>query len=607
LTGTFTSNATDRELELAGSTVGNIFSGALVNGSNTALLTKTGGGTWTVSGGSNTFTGRTKVIGGTLKLTNNLAIQNSVFDTSGAGALDTEGVTTPTFGGLTLGGNLVLHSNVTSLTLKVAGTQTYSGSLSGGTALALSKSGAGTQVLSNSNNYSGATSVSEGILNIAHNSALGSNSAVAITSTITAGGVLELANGITVTGKNITISGFGTGVRGSLRAATGAAAEWAGQVVIGGSSSPTDTRVGAMGNGTLTISGAIVNGTLNTFIVSAENAASATPGKVIVSGTSNTYSGQTQIFRGILAIGANNALPTGTVLNVHSASGISDTAQFDLNGYNQQVAGLLRGNNSGPAIVTNTGGTTKTLTINNTDVYTFDSAITGNLALVKDGAAKQTLSGTNTYNGATTINEGTLALGAAGSIDSTSGVALGGGTFDVSAKTGGYTVNNLTGSGNVVGGLTVSTELSIGNSPGQINFGGNLTLGTTLVAADFNYEFTGGDTAADLGIVSGDLTLDSKVFLNLFQLGNYTPGDTFTLFAYEGSLIGTFIGLADGDTIMDDQLNSWKIEYAATSAGQNYSGLVGQTYVNITAIPEPNVAALLGALGTLILLRRRRA
>jgi hypothetical protein len=29
--------------------------------------------------------------------------------------------------------------------------------------------------------------------------------------------------------------------------------------------------------------------------------------------------------------------------------------------------------------------------------------------------------------------------------------------------------------------------------------------------------------------------------------------------------------------------------------------------VNITAIPEPNVAALLGALGTLILLRRRRS
>jgi autotransporter-associated beta strand protein len=223
-----------------------------------------------------------------------------------------------------------------------------------------------------------------------------------------------------------------------------------------------------------------------------------------------------------------------------------------------------------------------------------------------------TLSAANTYTGATTINGGTLALDASGSIDNTSGVALGSGTFDVSAK-GGYVVSNLTGTGSVVGGLTVSTTLAIGNSPGQISFDGNLTLGKDSLGGDtpmsFNYDLSGGDTgasAADLGIVSGDLTLASAVFLDLFQLGTYTLGDTFTLFAYEGTLSGTFNGLADGATF-NDAGGDWRIDYAVATPGQNYSGQIGQTYVNITAIPEPNVAALLGALGTLILLRRRRS
>jgi hypothetical protein len=172
---------------------------------------------------------------------------------------------------------------------------------------------------------------------------------------------------------------------------------------------------------------------------------------------------------------------------------------------------------------------------------------------------------------------------------------------------GGYTVNNLTGSGSIVGAITVSTTLAIGNSPGEISFGGDLALGTST-PADFNYEFTGGGVAADIGIVSGNLSLDSKVFLNLFQLGSYNLGDTFTLFAYDGSLSGTFIGLAEGETTTDNLGGIWRINYGESTAGDNYFGSpVSGGFVNITAVPEPNVAALLGALGTLILLRRRRA
>ncbi len=603
LSGTVTAN-TNRDFELAGSSVGNIFSGILQNnGGNIASLVKSGSGTWTVSGGLNTFTGNTKVTEGTLKLTNNLAIQNSVFDTSGTGALDTEGVTTPTFGGLTAGSNLGLHSNVTSLTLNVAGTPTYSGNLSGGTAMQVTKTGTGTQTLSGNNGYTGLTTVSNGILNIQSPTALGTTAAGTVVNGTNTGtstnARLELQGGITVTGEALTINGVGN-FTGALNSKSGSN-EWAGNVTIGS----VGTRIGAQNGATLTVSGTIDSGAVSTGLVVRNEGTTAT---VILSGA-NTYLGDTALLFGKLQLdGGDNRLPVATKMILGNAANVTE---FDLNGRNQEIAGLsLAGGVTATTVsVNNSSGTSSTLTINTAAASpsSYAGILKGNLGLTKEGADTLTLGGANTYDGVTTINEGTLALGAAGSIDNTSGVALGGGTFDVSAKSGGYTVNNLTGTGSVVGGLTVSTLLSIGNSPGEMTFGGDLTLGNATIV-NFNYEFTGGDTAADLGIVSGDLTLDSAVFLNLFQLGSYTLGDTFTLFAYDKALTGTFFGLAEGDTTTDNLGGLWRINYAETSGGDNFTGsTAGLNFVNITAIPEPNVAALLGALGTLILLRRRRA
>lgn len=48
------------------------------------------------------------------------------------------------------------------------------------------------------------------------------------------------------------------------------------------------------------------------------------------------------------------------------------------------------------------------------------------------------------------------------------------------------------------------------------------------------------------------------------------------------------------------------MNYNDTTAGLNGGVSASSTYVTITAIPEPNVAALLGGLGAILLLRRRR-
>jgi hypothetical protein len=130
---------------------------------------------------------------------------------------------------------------------------------------------------------------------------------------------------------------------------------------------------------------------------------------------------------------------------------------------------------------------------------------------------------------------------------------------------------------------------------------GSLTLGGS---STFTYELTGGGNTADLANVAGTLDIVNGAVLNLIQLGTYTANDKFTLFAYQtGNLTGTFVGLDDGAEFTDAG-GLWKINYFDGSPGLN--GGTGTSFVTVIAIPEPS-AALLGGLGALLLLRRRRA
>jgi hypothetical protein len=87
------------------------------------------------------------------------------------------------------------------------------------------------------------------------------------------------------------------------------------------------------------------------------------------------------------------------------------------------------------------------------------------------------------------------------------------------------------------------------------------------------------------------------------ELGTYTVGNKFTLFGYTTGITGTFDGLADGAEFNDDLANKWQIDYNDTTAGLN--GGIGTSFVTITSVPEPG-AAILGSLGVIFLLRRRR-
>lgn len=461
-------------------------------------LTKVGSSTLTL-GGVNTYTGPTAVDAGTLKLTNASAIANSVFS-GGAGSLVFDNsVATHTFNcsGLSGSGDLVLTdnaSNAVTLSINnVSGSTTYSGTLGGTGGITMNGSTNSSLTLSGNNTYSGATSLLKGSLIAASNTALGST-AGAITMTANNGEV-RLADGVTVTDKTVTVAGYGPQGYGGLATTAGASATWAGTVRLSG----TTARVGTQG-GTLTISGPIVDDTSNNNLV--VNAGGTppdyVPGTVLISGTSNTYTGATNMLRGILKIGANNALPTGTTLDVHQAVANSETT-FDLNGYNQTVAALKRTLANGKTMVTNSSATIGTLTVgSDTTASDYSGTIAGNLALTKVGSTATILSGVNTYSDGTTVQAGTLTIsgnnapqtvktsvtggtlriGAEVSLGAAPGSAvadqliLDGGTLDLSAGISGVTTTSLgsgytavpkaslTGGAGNIGAVAVSAAVS---------------------------------------------------------------------------------------------------------------------------------------------------
>ncbi|HEY4414765.1 MAG TPA: LamG-like jellyroll fold domain-containing protein, partial [Verrucomicrobiae bacterium] len=111
----------------------------------------------------------------------------------------------------------------------------------------------------------------------------------------------------------------------------------------------------------------------------------------------------------VSALMGSSSGPTSiaSALPVTTSVSLAAGAKLDLNGSTPTIAGLT---GSGTVDTTLAAGT-PALVVNATSDITFDGLITnttGTLSLIKQGNAKLTLTGTNVYNGATTVNAGTL-------------------------------------------------------------------------------------------------------------------------------------------------------------------------------------------------------
>jgi len=525
----------------------------------------TPGGTWT-NGNDAIFSGTsgTITLSGSI-LANNLTFNSNGWTLSGGGTL-----------GLAAGSIVDVASGAVA---------TINAAINAG---GITKNGVGVLYLGTLNSFGGNVLVNNGVLRITNAGALGD---VVGNTTVMSGARLELSGGITVSGETLTINGPGNN-NGALQSITGSNT-WAGNVIIGTNVS----RIGASGvSAVLTISG-VIDDVANTFSLAIRSSDST--GQTILTGA-NTYGGTTDVVVGILKIGgADNRLPTGTTLQLGNAGAIQ-AATFDLNGFNQTIAGLVSlGAQVGPtyhSTVTNTSVTGSTLTVNGATGSTFAGLVSGNLGLSKMGAGTLTLSGNNTYTGATSVSAGVLVLSGNNSLSGN--VTIGGSTVTLSGSntfSGQIQVNNL-------GILQLNNALALGltDVATVVNSGGRVDVSATISGQTIYITGNGGaDSSGALRSVasgSGEWAGNVVVASTGARIGGGVSGTlTVSGVISGGGTAGVVFSRAQGSTTILNAVNTYTgptTMYAAGAAGSRL--VIGVD----NAIPVSSILNTLGALAT---------
>ena len=162
-----------------------------------------------------------------------------------------------------------------------------------------------------------------------------------------------------------------------------------------------------------------------------------------------------------------DALPAASILSVGSS--YSPNGVVDLNGTSQTVSQLKRGTTgAGSRIVTSAAPAT--LTVSGSTASMYDGLLTGALSLVKAGTSILTLSGTNTYSGATLVSNGTLLLSAGSSLRGSLDVTVAGGTLSVQSSTDGLADTATLRVAD--GGAKVSVQAGVVETVGVLYLGG---------------------------------------------------------------------------------------------------------------------------------------
>ncbi len=338
-----------------------------------------------------------------------------------------------------------------TITVGSDGTSTsYSGTLIDGSSgsLALVKTGSGMLTLSGVNSYSGGTTVNGGILQLGASGALGNTGApltVNTGSTLDLNGASQTVGSLTGTGGSIVNNAVGTMSTLSVSIGVSNGATYAG--VIADHSNPTGGTVALNMNGR----GYLILTGLNTY-----------SGGTTVNGGSLVVSSGASLGSGPLIVENLNTTPSSTIL------GLYDTAQ---------TVGTLSGAIAQPANGDTAAiflSSATTLTVNQTAPGTFQGTIYGggSLILGSSSTSTLTLSGNSTYGGSTTINGGTLQLGATGGpavtnvLPTTTALTLGMGST-LNLNNNNQTIAALnTSAGNINTGSGIGGILTIGNTAG---------------------------------------------------------------------------------------------------------------------------------------------
>ena len=425
------------------------------------------------------------VTGGSLTFLNNGLFNPTVALSATTGSGFTYEIATP----VTLGADTTF-SGTGNATVR------FSGAIDGDGELI--KTSSGTLTLSGSNTYSGDTLISAGTLQIGADSATGSlgtgavidNSQLRFDRT----GTLTVSNSISGTG-NLYVDcplGAGTVVLSGTNSFTGGVTVNSGALRI--------TTGAALGSGTKTVT--LNNGTLGAPQLRLDGGAAPIelPRTVSFSTSSNT---------GALINEAGSNTVNG---DITLTGGGGDTKILASAG-TLTLAGTLSPNVTG-----------RTLQLSGAGTGLITGSITNGgvnlLSVSKNDAGLWLLAGSNTYNGATTVNAGTLALGhpcALGSGGANYGnnsggcSVIAGATLDLNGQSGVNEVLTVRGVGvGGIGGLVNNSATPANVAGGTVSAVG-VTVGGThsaVPAVSFSGQGTGAAATATLGLTAASFTID---------------------------------------------------------------------------------------------------
>jgi autotransporter-associated beta strand protein len=641
--------------------------GTLTMGSNASAAT-------TVT--ANTAMSSLNISGGSLSVTNNLTMGQA---TLRAGNAATATITISGTGALTVGGNIqytdaALGAENNTVTLNGGILDMTNGSIggAGGTGAGagiitfnaqsgtlrnvaqinggatFNKTTTGTLILDTANNYTGATTVTAGVLAISHGGALGG---ATNGTSVAAGGTLSMSGSITVTGESLSLAA-GAGGNAALSNQSGANT-WTGNLTVDTGSDASNRALLNSDAGKLTVSGNVNlssgtqdfvlrgdgNGEISGQITGSQRLfkSSVGAGTWILSGdNSTTFTGRTSVGNGTIQISSESnlgAVPGSFAANQLTLGGgtsngtLRTTASTSLSANRGVTLGAVGGTFESAA--------TTTLTVNGVIAGTAG-------ALNKTGAGTLVLTAANTYAGTTNVSAGTLQVGngSTGSLDGTSGINLtgsgsklsGSGSIAGSTSLGNGTilapgVGDTDGSNQMLNFAALEVQsggqvqLSISNRTEQLgsselsaltdalNGGAYTTVAALFTTGQLDAYKTTAPGNHDFVNISGTFTINAdNLATPLFKVVNRT-GFPYTTAAPS---VGDVFNLMDWTTLSYSGTNTSLTEANFDFTGAGFTGefkfdtSAFATHGILVVVPEPSRAffILIGLLG--LMMRRRR-
>jgi len=490
--GSIEAYGTDDTLALAGDTGAATLTGGIGNAGlyrGFEHFEKIGASVWTLAG-SNTDITSWQILGGTLAISSdaNLGAAAGTLGLNGGTLRTTAAMTTARATTLGAGGGTFEVTN---------GTLTHNGVIDGPGGL--TKTGNATLELNAVNAYAGGTQVSAGTLIANVNGALGSGAV-----SVDGGATLRLNGGFDLGGRQVVnrsgyINLYGAGTLGNTQVTN-----LGGFTYLLGSSTAANATI-------------VNNGGVMSF------QEGSTGGNSQVTTRSGSY---TEFWGWSTAGNASLVADAGGWVDFSGTSGPA----FD----HRITAGAIAGAGRfqlGQNVLT-VGSNNTSTTVSGTIEDGGAGGGTGG-GLIKIGTGTLTLSGTNTYTGATQVSAGTLAV--SGSV------------------TGAVMVNNgatLSGAGSV--GSTVIASggtLAPGNSIGTLTVIGDLTL---AAGSTYRVEADPASSASDRVAVSGTATLGGAV-VHVGPDGNFASTRRYSILT-AGTMQGRFASVSSNYAFLDPTL-----------------------------------------------------